>query len=628
MERNQLTGLLLMLLMLTIYFQFMADPPEPKVKKEQTRVEIAQQIAKKAKESKETLKDSATSARAFGVFAPRMKGGETTVALENPDVKITFSSVGGRVQEVQLKKYKGFDKKTLVLNNSESAAQSFEVKTLDKQTIDLYALRYEATEPKTENGKTTLRFTAKVGDGQVVQIYTLSKNGYLLDYDLKLEGLDKIINAEANATFNWQDKMRRFDEDLYQTRYYTTINFTTEKGEYDYLTYPSENIEIRKPDSKIHWISFKQRFFTQALIAKNKNFSNAEFVKSGKDTKDDVIKNVEATLQIPTKDLMAGKGNFTYYYGTNQYKTLVDTKIDNFGRNFSLGWDIFGFFAAWMVIPVFSLLEMITSNYGLIIILLVVIFKIAVLPLTYRSNKAMAKMKVVNDLTKPDLDEFKEKNNLKGSFLTMEEQQKVNQEQMRLSQQLGVSPLAAMGGCLPMLLQMPIFIAMFVFVPGAIELRGESFLWAHDLSTYDVIVRFPYVWGVGSHLSLLTLLMTISTLMLTYYTAQSQPQMQQGPNKYIGYIMPVMFIFVLNSSPAGLSLYYLVQNIVSIVQQDLIKRYFIDEDKIKLGYQSYKKDNKDKATGKTKMQLWLDDAQRKAQERAEAKRLKNHKPKS
>jgi YidC/Oxa1 family membrane protein insertase len=179
-----------------------------------------------------------------------------------------------------------------------------------------------------------------------------------------------------------------------------------------------------------------------------------------------------------------------------------------------------------------------------------------------------------------------------------------------------------------MLLQMPIFIAMFLFVPGAIEMRGEAFLWAHDLSTYDAIIRFPYIWGIGSHLSLFTLLMTGSTLLLTYYTSQGQASMQ-GPNKYIMYIMPVMFIFVLNSSPAGLSFYYLVQNVFSVAQQWAISKYFIDKDKIRLGYEEFKKNNKDKASGKTKMQIWLEEAQRKAQERAEAQRAaKNNKSKS
>jgi len=628
MDRNQLMGLLLMFLLLTIYFQYIAEPPKSPEKKEQAqRLNISQQIAKKAEQNKQALKDSAKTAKEFGQFATAMQGNATPIIMENQKVKITLSTLGGRVQEVMLKKYNGLDAKPLVLNNAQSTSQSFELKTLDRQAIDLYTLYYETAEPKKEDGKTTLRFVAKVGEGKVIQTYTLPKDGYVLDYDIKLEGLDKTVNTEALATFNWQDKLRRFEEDLYQTRYYTTINFLTEKGEFDYLAYPSEDIQQRKPDMRLHWVSFKQRFFTQAFIAKNKNLRNASFVKSGSDINDAVIKDLEATLEIPTADLLAGKGQFSYYYGPNQYQTLTNTKIDNFGRNVYLGWDMFGFFAAWMVIPIFALLENVTSNYGLVIILLVLIFKVLVLPLTYRSNKAMAKMKVVNELTKPELDEFKAKNDLSGSFLSMEQQQKVNQEQMRLSQQLGVSPFAAMGGCLPMVLQMPIFIAMFLFVPGAVELRGEAFLWAHDLSTYDAILRFPYVWGIGSHLSLFTLLMTLSTLALTYYTSLSQPSMQ-GPNKYIGYIMPVMFIFVLNSSPAALSLYYLVQNIVSIVQQQVIQTYFIDDSKIILGYEAYKKENKDKVSGKTKMQLWLEDAQKKAQERSEAKRKQIKKPKS
>lgn len=627
MDRNQLTALLLMFLMLTIYFQFMVEPPKPPKDKEKPTPNVAQQIAKQSKETAQILQDSAKTASTFGEFAPLMQGKATTTVLENEKVKITFSSQGGRVQEVILKKYNGLDKKPLILNNEKSTAQTLVVKTLQKQEIDLYSLYYEASDIKTEKDKTKLQFTAKVGEGRkVVQTYTLGKEGYLLDYDIKLEGLDKIINTEAPATFSWQDKMRRFEEDLYQTRYYTTVNFATAQGEFDYLTYPSDDVQERKPETKLHWVSFKQRFFTQAFVAKNKNLSNAHLWKSGADI-DEVIKTVFAKVNIPTADMLAGKAQFTYYYGPNRHQDLNATNIDNFGRNLYLGWDIFGFFAARVVIPIFAILENVTGNYGLILILLVLIIKVLVLPLTYQANKAQAKMSVVNDLTKPDLEDFKKKNELDKSFLTMEEQQKVQQEQMRLSQELGVSPFAALGGCLPMLLQMPIFIAMFLFVPGAIELRGEAFLWAHDLSTYDAVLRFPYIWGIGSHLSLFTLLMTASTLLLTYYTSQGQAQMQ-GPNKYIAYIMPVMFIFVLNSSPAGLSFYYLVQNMFSVAQQVIISKYFIDKEKIRLGYENFKKNNKDKASGKTKMQLWLEEAQRKAQERAEAQRLKKNNPKS
>lgn len=624
MDRNQLTGLLLMFLLLTIYFQFMVEPPKTTTKEQQEKktLDVAQQIAQKRQEATKSLADSASSVNTFGEFAPLMRGEKATKVLENEQIKITFSTLGGRVQEVMLKKHNGLDKKPLILHNEQSSTQALEVKTLKKQVIDLYSLYYEAS----EISKSKIQFVAKIAEGQkVVQTYTLTKEG-LLDYDIKFEGLDKILNTEARAVFSWQDKLRRFEEDLYQTRYYTTINYSTAEGEFSYLTYPSEDPqEAIQP--RLHWFSFKQRFFTEALIAKNKNLQNVKLFKSGKDKVDEIIKTVSATAEISTSDILAGKAQFSYYYGTNRYQELVNANVDNFSRNLYLGWDIFGFFAARVVIPIFALLENITSNYGIILILLVLIIKLIVLPLTYQSNKAQAKMMVVNELTKPELDEFKAKNDLNKSFLTMEEQQKVQQEQMRLSQQLGVSPFAALGGCMPMLLQMPIFIAMFLFVPGAIELRGEAFLWAHDLSTYDAIVRFPYIWGIGAHLSLFTLLMTASTLLLTYYTSQGQASMQ-GPNKYIAYIMPVMFIFVLNSSPAGLSFYYLVQNLFSVAQQVIISKYFIDKEKIRLGYESYKKENKDKASGKTKMQLWLEDAQRKAQERAEAQRLKKNKPKS
>ena len=235
----------------------------------------------------------------------------------------------------------------------------------------------------------------------------------------------------------------------------------------------------------------------------------------------------------------------------------------------------------------------------------------------------MAKMKVMNDFLKPELDAFKEKNGLTGT-LSMEDQQKGSQEQMRLYGELGSSPFAAMSGCFPMLLQMPILFAMFMFVPNAIELRQESFLWASDLSTYDSIMDLPfYIPGYGDHISLFTLLMTLSTIAVTYFTNQTQASAaMQGPMKYMGYFMPVIFMFVLNSYPSGLSFYYLVQNVVSIGQQLGIKKFFIDEEKIKIKFEEYKK--KAKAQGGTgKKSSWaqrLEEAQRKAQEKVEEKK--------
>jgi YidC/Oxa1 family membrane protein insertase len=567
MERSQLTGMLLIFLMMMIYLQFFVEQPKPAQdpKKQEQTAFTPQKAEKQTQDNQKILADSAKAIQIFGEFAQSMKGTAQEVVLENQDVKFVFNTQGGRVKQVILKKYLDHHKKPVVLTDEKSAVMTLDLPTLDKKTIDLYQLFYQpsATALKIEKGKSSsITFTATVGDGkQITQTYTLKSGGYLLDYDIKLTGLDNIFNAKANAQFFWLDNLKRFDEDMYQNRYYTTVNFSTADGNFDYLTWPSPDPQRRQVSEKIHWVSFKQRFFTEAIIAKNRNFFQIDIAKTTNEKSETVVKTAQANLQIATQDLLKGKGNFTLYYGPNRYQVLDQTNIDNFSRNVSLGWDIVGFFARYLIIPLFALLENVTSNYGIILILLVLIVKTLLLPLTYRSNKSMAKMKVINDLIKPDLDEFKKKNNLEKAMLTMEEQQKVNVETQRLYQELGTSPLAMLGGCLPLLLQMPIFMAMFFFVPSAIELRQESFLWAHDLSTYDSILNLPfYVWGLGAHISLFTLLMTLSTLALTYYTNQSQPNLQ-GPTKYMGYIFPVMFMFILNSSPAGLSFYYLVQNV-------------------------------------------------------------------
>ncbi|NJL13143.1 MAG: membrane protein insertase YidC [Microscillaceae bacterium] len=259
----------------------------------------------------------------------------------------------------------------------------------------------------------------------------------------------------------------------------------------------------------------------------------------------------------------------------------------------------------------------------MLIILMVLIIKTVLLPLTYKSYQSMAKMRVMNELLQPELEKFKAEKGIQGkSMMAMsaEDQRLVNQKQMELYSELGSSPFAAMSGCIPLLLQMPILLALFIFFPNAIELRQEGFLWAHDLSTFDSIFNLPFtIPGYGAHVSLFTLLMTISTIALTYFNNQSQANLQ-GPMKYMGYFMPVIFMFVLNSYPAGLSFYYLVQNVVTIGQQALIKQFFIDESKIRAKFEEYKEKNKGKTNTKTTWVQRLEEVQRKQLEKQEAKK--------
>lgn len=623
MDKNQLTGILLMFLLLSIYFQFFASTPtskegDIKLKTKTTQDDVFQKAQKEIK----NLQDSAGAAQVLGSFANFAKGDDKESILENADIKITFSSQGGKIKSVLLKKYLTYEKKPLILLDEKSSLMNLFVKTNEGKDLDIFKLHFQ-----TEQKGKSLSFKLPIAEGKFIeQKYVLAEKGFQLQYDLKFNGLEKEIPAKQLAEIQWLDNLKRLEFDLAQSRYYSTVNYSFADGNWTYLTWPSNEEVVATLDQKIHWVAFKQKFFTSAIIADNKNFTNGFVTKSINLKNDNIEQSSRANLKVSVADLQSGKGNFQFYFGPSQYYTLKATEIENFDKNVYLGWSLVAWVSKFVVVPLFAFLENYIANYGIIIILMVLILKTVLLPLTYSSYKSMAKMKVLNDLLKPELDAFKEKNGFTKATLSMEEQQKVNQEQMRLYADLGTSPFAAMSGCVPLLLQMPILFAMFMFFPSAIELRQESFLWAHDLSTYDSILTLPFaIPGYGSHVSLFTILMTLSTIGLTYYTNQNQPSMNPQM-KYMGYILPVVFMFVLNSYPAGLSFYYLVQNLVSMGQQQAIKSFFIDEEKIKAKFEAYKIKNKDKDKKKQTFTDKLVELQKKQQEQMEAKKLKAKKP--
>ncbi|TAE73611.1 MAG: membrane protein insertase YidC [Bacteroidetes bacterium] len=620
MDKNGLTGILLMFLLIMLYFQLFSPAPTPTEngKKAQEQQVLPQRKNDVNKAQQQKITDSTQIVKLFGDFAPLAQGKDEKFVLENKDVKITFQSRGGKMIEAELKNYKTHDKKPVILINEKNNAFSLPIKTSDNRTLDLYRIYYQA---KVEKNK--IVFKAEIAEGKYIeQIYELPEKGFLLSYQIKSKGLEETFKTKEKAELYWANDIPNTEVDLYQTRYYSTINYYTEKDGYNYLTWPNDALTSVELKQKVDWVALKQKFFSLILIAPNKNITNANLSHLTPDKDFSIIKHVEANLQIPVADFTTEKAKFQFYIGPNDYRILSATKIKGLEYNVYLGWSFISYFTEYLIIPLFMLLEMFFSNYGIIIILLVVVVKTFLLPLTYKSYLSMAKMKIMNDILKPELDAFKVKNNLTDKNLTMEQQQKVQQEQLRLYQEMGSSPFAAMSGCFPLLLQMPFLFAMFMFFPNAIEFRQQAFLWANDLSSYDSIMTLPFtIPGYGSHVSLFTILMTLSTLAVTYFTSQGQQQMQ-GPMKYMGYIFPIVFMFVLNTYPAGLSFYYLVQNVISIGQQQFIKAYFVDEAKIRQKFEDYKAANKAGTLPKKKKSRFMElmeDAQKKAKEQQEAK---------
>ncbi|MEQ1587236.1 MAG: membrane protein insertase YidC [Cyclobacteriaceae bacterium] len=563
MDRNSAIGLTLIAVLLLVYFNFLAPTPTPP---EAAPAQVTSPVAVQdsLKVTTDTQPDSSVFEQ-YGSLSTFLTGNEEVTTVENSDLKIKLSNQG-HIDEVELKNFKTYLQTPLYLakenNNRFSLMANYEGKE-----VDLYRLYYTAAASK-KSDTTLITFTAKTSESSFVKhIYSIPPSGYQIGYEIQTSG---ITLSGKNLTYRWNDQIPLQEKAIADSRTKTTINYYDVNGDFDNLSQTSNDLETEALANPIKWVSIRQKFFVSAIIARNA-FAGGE-VKTFANVNDPVtVKDANVELFIPTEDLAARKASFAYYFGPNDYKILPEI-TEGFSRNLDLGWPPMLWINKFVIIPIFKFLEGFISNYGIIIVLLVLFVKIILLPLSYKSYLGMAKMK----LLKPELDLIKEKN---GDNMTQNQQ-----DQMKLYQQAGVNPFS---GCIPLLLQMPILFAMFYFFPVSIELRQKAFLWAEDLSTYDSIVNLPFtIPFYGSHVSLFVLLMTASTLVYTWQN--NQISSVQGPMKSMSYIMPVIFMFVLNTFSAGLSFYYFVSNLVTFAQQAIIKR-FVDEDKIMAVMEDHKK---------------------------------------
>lgn len=553
MDRNSAIGLTLIALLLLAYFYFFSPtpvPPDATAPQKQIVIKGDSAVQKKSGEI-----DSAT-AQQYGNLANFMTGKESLSTVENDVLSLTFSN-HATFDKVNLKSYKTYRQQPLNLVSGGNNAFSLLADYQGKE-VDLYSLTYETE--TTRNGNTTfVTFTANLStDAYLKHIYAVPAKGYVIGYRIESKG---ITLSGKNLAYGWVDYIPLQEKDINaDSRNKTTVNYYTTAGSFDGLT--ESSTDTRTLNDSLKWVAIRQKFFISAIIAKNQ-FISGTISTSVNPADSSIVKRAEVNLVVPSDAIATGKAGFNYYFGPNDYK-ITSGVTEEFSRNVYLGWPPVIWVNKFLLMPVFNFLQKYITNFGIIIIVLVFFMKLLLMPLTYKSYIGMAKMK----LLKPELDLIKEKN---GDNMTQ-----AQQDQMKLYQQAGVNPFS---GCIPLLLQMPILFSMFYLFPNSIDLRQQPFLWADDLSTYDSILNLPFVIPFyGNHVSLFVLLMTASQLVYTWQN--NQISSVQGPMKSMSYIMPVVFMFVLNAFSAGLSFYYFVSNLITFAQQAVIKR-FVDEDKIK-----------------------------------------------
>jgi YidC/Oxa1 family membrane protein insertase len=599
-DKNSLIGFVLMAVILIVFNTFFF----PEIPQEQAPVTAPTEAIITETQFTETtvatpiLSNSVISEELktkYGIFASAAKGTDEFQIIENDKLKITVANKGGRIVSVILKEYQTFDSLALDLFDADSSRFNLQFTTGHNiNTADLYFVA--------EQNSNTLSMKLKADDSHYVEyLYTLTED-YLIDFDIKFIGMESLIPSGINyMNLEWQMKTPQTEKSKTNQDMYTGIQYQySADNEGDYLSFTSTDED--KINARLNWVAFKQQFFSTIFIAKD-GFEKPTHLISTKSEGSKFIKDLAAKFELPYQHKIDEQLSFQFFFGPNHYKTLK-AYDKGFEELVPLGWGIFGWVNQYIIINIFDFLSKYFSSYGIIILLLTLIIKIGLAPFTYKAFLSQAKMKVL----KPEIDKINDK--LKGK-----DPMKAQQETMGLYRKAGVNP---MGGCLPMLFQFPILIAMFRFFPASIELRQESFLWADDLSSYDSIYELGFnIPFYGDHISLFTLLMTVSTLLYTRMNS-SMATGQMAQMKWMMYLMPIMFLGFFNNYAAGLSYYYFLANMFTFTQQYFMK-IMINEDEILAQLEANKKKP---AKPKSKFQKKLEDMQKKQEQQIKGKKKK------
>jgi YidC/Oxa1 family membrane protein insertase len=545
----------------------------------------------------------------FGEFYKNALGEEKEFILENNLIKITFTNKGGRIKEVLLKKHKKLIvneekkdvKKALKLLSNPKSNFEYLLPVEDAKdgvvgTSDLY---FDAE----ANGQ-SLSFEVLGQNGAVFkQIYTLRPDDYTIDYRVETEDFQHLVKRGTKSIeLNWVDYLDKIEKNSDFEKTYSTLNYKIYQGDKERCSFSKDATEDEK-DKKLEWVSNSNQFFSSILMVKgDQQFDGGILsVKQGQKT-DDFLKICESKLFLPMGQNSELGMDMAFYLGPNDYDRLKSFD-NNLEETISFGSSIIGTLNRWVIRPLFIFFLDWTNSAGIAILLLILLVKTALYPLTYKMLKSSAKMAAL----KPEISQIKEK--------YKNDAQTTQVKTMELYRKFGVSPF---GGCMPMILQMPIWFALFRFFPTAIEFRQRSFLWAPDLSSYDVLFYLPFnIPMFGAHVSLFALLWTISTLLYTYYNAQNM-DMGAANNpalKYMQYIMPVFFIVFFNSYASGLTAYMFFSNIINVLQTVATKRFVFDDAKIRAELEV----KKDKPKKKNSFTQRLEDAMKQQQKLAEEK---------
>ncbi len=601
-DRNTIIGFVAMMVLLFGYIYFtQRQQGALEIEKQRATDSIAKTEAAKKKlvdtvalKQDAVKRDSVNNIQAAGGFQGAATGSEQITVVENEVMKVSFTNKGGYPKSIELKNYKRYDGKQVVLGGNDHQL-IYSINTGNNQSALTSQLNFATGQvTKTTDGQTIKFILANAAGQSVEHEFNIKNNDYLIGWNIKLVGADKLL-TQGILNINWDITTHQQEKDLKYEKGQSNIAYV-EEDDYDFSAAGASGKEdSKKLGDKTKWLGMKQQFFNTTVIA-GSNFSYAEAnwkVPAEEEDSLQKVMDVKSILRFNITGASSATVPLQLYFGPNDFHILkaYNNKLES---HVQLGYGIFAFVKyinRWVVMPVFDFIHKYVGSIGIVILLLTFFIRLVISPLTYSSYLSGAKMKVL----KPEIEELKKKH---GS-----DQQAMSMEQMKLFKQAGVNPL---GGCIPALLQIPIFFALYSFFNANIGLRGESFLWAKDLSSYDTIAQLPFnIPFFGDHVSLFTITATITSFLISVYNMQMTPTQDNPVMKYMIYFFPVMMLFIFNSLPSALTWYYTVSNVVTLGLQLVIQKFIIDDAKIHAKMQ----ENKKKPVTKSKWQERLEQVQ-------------------
>ena len=597
-DRNTIIGFVLLGLLLFVYL-FINSKSSHELEAQRKHIADSVAVVNKVKEAAAekaaavaaaAQKDTTTKVVDTTGFNRSFAGKEQLVTLENDLVKVVLSNKGGQPVDVELKKFKTYDSTLVKLIGPGSDNRiNYPINTGSTGARDIADLYFDAGQVvKNADGSQTVSFKLPAPAGQgITHTFTLPANSYDLSWDIGISN-PSLLFSQNNFNLGWHATTQRAQSNVYDERLRSSVCYS-EAGEFDYISAKSE----KALDKPVEWVSVAQQFFNTTLITKQPFTSgNIHQVKETADSSDTVAR-VDVSLQAKLPAAANATVALTMYYGPNDFY-ILDKQAPGMTRIIDLGRNLYSFVRpvnVYILMPVFNFFKSHIKSYGIAILLLTFFIRLFTAPLVYTSYLSGAKMKAL----RPEIEAMKKR--------VGNDQQAVGMEQMKLFREAGVNPL---GGCIPALLQIPIFFALYSFFSSNIDLRGIPFLWSHDLSTFDTVLRLPFnIPRFGDHISLFALFAVTTSFLISLYGMSMTPDQSNPAMKYMPYIMPVFLLLFFNSLASALTWYYTVSNVVTLSLQFVIQHYIIDHDKILAQLQ----ENRAKPKSKTKWQERLEQMQ-------------------